>query len=58
MEMGGFIVDWRSLNYPVDLESIFGRNSETELEVGFGNGVFLLQIAKDNPDKTSLELSL
>ncbi|CUS93353.1 Putative methyltransferase, partial [Candidatus Kryptonium thompsonii] len=47
--MNEFIVDWRSLNYPIDLESIFNRNSETELEIGFGNGIFLLQIARDNP---------
>ncbi|CUS85877.1 tRNA (guanine-N(7)-)-methyltransferase [Candidatus Kryptonium thompsonii] len=49
--MNEFIVDWRSLNYPIDLESIFNRNSETELEIGFGNGIFLLQIARDNPRK-------
>ena len=42
-----FIVDWRSRNYPIDLESIFNRNSETELEIGFGNGIFLLQSVHD-----------
>jgi tRNA G46 methylase TrmB len=36
----GFIIDWRGRDYPLDLNSIFGRDSEVELEIGFGNGPF------------------
>lgn len=56
--MNTFIINWRGLSYPIDLAQLFGKDSEVELEVGFGNGVFLLQIAKDNPDKNFIGIEL
>ncbi|MEN3038548.1 MAG: tRNA (guanosine(46)-N7)-methyltransferase TrmB [Candidatus Kryptonium sp.] len=56
--MKSFIVNWKELNYPINLDEIFCRNSELELEVGFGNGIFLLQIASDNPNKNFIGIEL
>ncbi len=56
--MNSFIVNWKELNYPLDLNLLFGRNSEVELEVGFGNGIFLVQSASDNRDKNFVGIEL
>lgn len=56
--METFIINWRGLTYPIDITSFFGRDGELELEIGFGNGIFLLQIAKDNPEKNFVGIEL
>jgi len=56
--MNTFIVNWKDLNYPLNLDSLFGRNSSVELEIGFGNGVFLVQVASDNRDKNFVGIEL
>lgn len=35
---------------PLDLQKIFGRNEPKVLEIGFGNGASLVQMAAANPD--------
>jgi tRNA (guanine-N7-)-methyltransferase len=54
----GFIIDWRGRDYPLDLNSIFGRDSEVELEIGFGNGLFLMQVASDHKEKNFVGIEL
>jgi len=36
---------------PIDMETIFGRQAERILEIGFGNGESLWQMAYEQPDK-------
>lgn len=43
---------------PLDLPTVFGRESETYLEVGFGSGEFLVQKAIDNSAKDFLGVEL
>ncbi|VAW56804.1 tRNA (guanine(46)-N(7))-methyltransferase [hydrothermal vent metagenome] len=35
----------------IDMPTLFGRDAETILEIGFGNGESLFQMAQDNPHK-------
>ena len=52
-----FIINWKE-KYPVSIKEIFGRDAETELEIGFGNGSFLVQMAKTNPEKNFIGIEL
>ncbi len=36
-------------NLPIDWSKVFGRQGELAVEIGFGNGEFLLQKAKEDP---------
>ena len=36
---------------PIQFEQVFGRQAPVVVEIGFGNGGALLQMARDNPDK-------
>lgn len=44
----GLSIDSRDL---LDLDRLFGRTSEKVLEIGFGNGKSLLEMAKNSPEK-------
>ncbi len=35
---------------PLNTEEIFGNSNKTALEIGFGEGEFLVEVAKNNPD--------
>jgi len=41
-----------------DLEGLFGRQAETILEIGFGNGTSLAEMAKANPDNNYLGIEV
>jgi tRNA (guanine-N7-)-methyltransferase len=58
MRLDSFIVDWRAVGYPIELDKIFGRRARTELEIGIGNGLFLARIARDNPDKNFVGIEI
>ncbi|HSR50909.1 MAG TPA: hypothetical protein VLV83_08765 [Acidobacteriota bacterium] len=42
-------VDWKGMARPLDWGAIFGRRAPLEVEVGFGNGEYLCELAEDNP---------
>jgi len=44
-----FGVDFQS--QPINFKELFGRDAETILEIGFGNGDSLFQMAQENPQK-------
>ncbi len=50
---------WHEFGVPfeteaLDLRSLFGRDAERTLEIGFGNGETLVQQARENPDRDYL----
>jgi tRNA (guanine-N7-)-methyltransferase len=45
------LLPWARMRWPVDWESIFGRHAELALEIGFGNGRFLVDQARSHPDR-------
>jgi len=55
-----YFVDSSSMVLPIKPSSLFGEEDDVFLEVGFGNGEFLVEMAETNPKKAfiGLELSL
>lgn len=45
-------------NTSLDMKTLFGRDAETILEIGFGHGDTLLPMAKANPDKNYLGIEV
>lgn len=43
---------------PLDLPQIFGNNSEFVLEIGFGDGDFLIEMAERHPEKNFLGIEI
>lgn len=46
-----YCVDARKLSLPIDWERLFGRKAELVVELGFGSGEFLVELAKKDPSK-------
>lgn len=42
----------------LDLEALFGRNAPTYVEIGFGMGTSLAQMAADNPDRNYIGIEV
>ncbi len=43
----GPLVDWRRIERPIDFSALFGSNKPLVLEIGFGNGEYLVTRAKE-----------
>ncbi|VAW68891.1 tRNA (guanine(46)-N(7))-methyltransferase [hydrothermal vent metagenome] len=43
---------------PLNLQELFGRDAETILEIGFGNGESLYQMAQQNPHKNYIGIEV
>jgi len=50
MKVSSFILDVTEYYLPIDLSQVFGNNKDSVLEIGFGDGSFLIEIAKNNTD--------
>jgi len=46
-----YTVSWLQMDWPVDWSKVFGRSGDLVLEIGFGNGGFLADLAERNPNK-------
>jgi tRNA (guanine-N7-)-methyltransferase len=46
-----YTVPWLSLDWPLDWPQIFGWSGDLVVEIGFGNGGFLADLAQEHPDK-------
>lgn len=45
------LVDWRKTKRPIAWAEMFGRNAPLEVEIGFGNGEYLVRQALRHPDR-------
>ncbi len=45
-------------NFPTDWDSLFGRSAPLEVEIGFGDGEYLVRCAQEEPEKNWLGLEL
>jgi tRNA (guanine-N7-)-methyltransferase len=57
-ELADFLVEWREGPWPLDWGQIFGRAAPLVLEIGFGNGEFLLDQAERSPERDHVGLEL
>uniref|UniRef100_A0A832I7U9 tRNA (guanine-N(7)-)-methyltransferase n=1 Tax=Pseudothermotoga hypogea TaxID=57487 RepID=A0A832I7U9_9THEM len=46
-----YCIDAKKLTLPIDWRSVFNREAELVVELGFGNGEFLVNLAKENPSR-------
>jgi tRNA (guanine-N7-)-methyltransferase len=53
-----YLVEWREGPWPVDWSGRFGRSAPLVLEIGFGNGEFLLDQAQRHPERDHVGLEL
>ncbi len=44
-----YMAPWLELDWPVNRESVFGRSGPLVVEIGFGNGSFLIDQAEQHP---------
>ena len=52
------ILPWRSMEWPVDWDGVFGRSAPLVLEIGFGAGEFLEEQALAHPARNHVGLEL
>ncbi|MBN1827123.1 MAG: tRNA (guanosine(46)-N7)-methyltransferase TrmB [Candidatus Eisenbacteria bacterium] len=51
-------VDWRIEQRPIDWPRLFGRGAPLELEIGFGNGGYLIERAVERPERDFVGVEL
>lgn len=52
------VVDWKRLPWPAPWPRVFGRTAPLALEIGFGNGAFLVEQALAHPERDHLGIEL
>ena len=57
-DIEAYVLDWRATAWPLDPAATFGRRAPLVLEVGFGNGEFLADLAVAAPDHDHLGIEL
>ena len=46
-----FCIPWKQLDWPLGLHSNFGFEGPLDVEIGFGNGAFLVELAMASPER-------
>jgi tRNA (guanine-N7-)-methyltransferase len=46
-----YTIPWIRLDWPLDFQTIFGFDGPLDVEIGFGNGAFLADLAKASPER-------
>ena len=57
LSLAPFIL-WQHAERPIDWPQLFGRHAPLEVEIGFGNGEFLVRQAQQAPDRNFVGLEL
>jgi tRNA (guanine-N7-)-methyltransferase len=52
------LIPWLEAERPLDLAKWFGREAPVEVEIGFGNGEFLVRTARSRPETNFLGIEL
>jgi tRNA (guanine-N7-)-methyltransferase len=50
-KLGQILVLWRQVERPLNWVAMFGRDAPRELEIGFGNGDYLVERAHQHPER-------
>ena len=53
-----YVIHWLQADWPLDWEEIFERAAPLVVEIGFGNGLFLMEQAERNPDTNVVGVEL
>jgi tRNA (guanine-N7-)-methyltransferase len=49
---------WQEVKHPIDWSQFFGREGSLEVEIGFGNGEFLVRQAEAHPERNFIGIEL
>ena len=52
------LILWRQAERPIDWPQRFGRDAPLEVEIGFGNGAFLVRQARTHPERNLVGIEL
>lgn len=52
------LVPWQNIELPLNWPKLFGGEGPLEVEIGFGNGEFLIRLAQDNPEKNFVGIEI
>ncbi len=53
-----YLIPWKNLEWPLDLDALFSRKMPMVLEIGFGDGSFLIDIATRFPERNYVGIEL
>jgi tRNA (guanine-N7-)-methyltransferase len=53
-----YVIPWLQSDWPVNWREIFERTAPLVVEIGFGNGLFLMEQARRNPDANVIGIEL
>jgi tRNA (guanine-N7-)-methyltransferase len=53
-----YVIPWLQSDWPLDWQEIFERTAPLMVEIGFGNGLFLMEQAKRDPDANVVGIEL
>jgi tRNA (guanine-N7-)-methyltransferase len=53
-----YVVPWLQMDWPIDWAALFEREAPLVVEIGFGNGLFLIEQAQRNPDANFVGIEL
>jgi tRNA (guanine-N7-)-methyltransferase len=53
-----YLIPWLQLDWPLDWQQVVGRNAPLVVEIGFGNGQFLIRQAEHSPGVTVVGIEL
>lgn len=53
-----YVVPWLQLDWPLDWQGLFNRTTPLVVEIGFGNGWFLIQQAERHPEANLVGIEL
>lgn len=53
-----YMIPWQALPWPLNLNSHFGRSAECVLEIGYGDGEFLCDLASRDPERNHFGIEL
>ncbi len=52
------MIPWERLSWPLDLDACFPRRAPLAVEIGFGDGAFILDQARRRPDRNHVAIEL
>ncbi|NOT32284.1 MAG: tRNA (guanosine(46)-N7)-methyltransferase TrmB, partial [Planctomycetes bacterium] len=56
--LADYVVDWQREPWPIRWSAVFGRTAPLVLELGFGNGAFLVEQARAHPERDHVGIEL
>ena len=57
-QISDYLIPWKQVDWPLAVQSFFDRQADLVLEVGFGDGAFLIDLATRFPERNYIGIEL